>query len=79
VGSDDDVLATAWELATRLAAGPTVAYGQIKRQLLVGSSGTLDEALETEAKAQRTCGVTADHRSATAAFVAKKKPTFAGR
>ena len=78
VPADDDVLPTAQELAARLAAGPTVAYGQIKRQLLAGASGALDEALAIEAEAQRICGATADHRAATAAFVAKQKPTFTG-
>jgi len=75
---DDQVLPAALALATRLAAGPTIAYGQIKRQLLVGASGSLDQALEAEADAQRICGATADHRNATAAFVAKQKPTFTG-
>jgi 2-(1,2-epoxy-1,2-dihydrophenyl)acetyl-CoA isomerase len=78
VGSDDEVLPAAQELAARLAAGPTVAYGQIKRQLVVGAAGTLDEALALEAEAQRISGATADHRNATAAFVAKQKPTFTG-
>jgi 2-(1,2-epoxy-1,2-dihydrophenyl)acetyl-CoA isomerase len=78
-GSDEEVLPTAQELAARLAAGPTVAYAQIKRQLLAGASGTLDEALTIEAEAQRICGATEDHRAATAAFVAKEKPRFAGR
>jgi 2-(1,2-epoxy-1,2-dihydrophenyl)acetyl-CoA isomerase len=75
---DDQVLPTARALAARLAAGPTIAYGQIKRQLLVGASGTLDEALNAEAEAQRILGATADHRNATVAFVAKQKPTFTG-
>lgn len=78
VDSDDAVLPAAQELAARLAAGPTIAYGQIKRQLLIGAAGTLEEALETEADAQRICGETADHHSATAAFVAKQKPTYTG-
>ncbi|HEX6870874.1 MAG TPA: enoyl-CoA hydratase-related protein [Micromonosporaceae bacterium] len=78
VGTDEEVLPAAQELAERLARGPTVAYGQIKRQLLIGASGTLDEALDAEAAAQATCATTTDHRSATAAFVAKEKPTFAG-
>jgi 2-(1,2-epoxy-1,2-dihydrophenyl)acetyl-CoA isomerase len=78
VDDDGQVLATAQTLAARLAAGPTVAYGQIKRQLLVGASGTLDEALDAEAEAQHICGATADHRTATAAFVAKHPPTFTG-
>jgi 2-(1,2-epoxy-1,2-dihydrophenyl)acetyl-CoA isomerase len=76
VDDDEKVLPAAQELAARLAAGPTVAYGQIKRELLVGFSSTLDQALDTEAEAQRRTGATADHRNATAAFVAKQLPTF---
>jgi 2-(1,2-epoxy-1,2-dihydrophenyl)acetyl-CoA isomerase len=76
--TDDDVLTAAQTFAARLAAGPTIAYGQIKRQLLIGAAGTLDEALDAEAEAQRICGATADHRNATAAFVAKTPPTFTG-
>jgi 2-(1,2-epoxy-1,2-dihydrophenyl)acetyl-CoA isomerase len=79
VDDDEKVLPAAQELAARLAAGPTVAYGAIKRQLSVGTAGTLSDALAAEAQAQAICGATADHRSATAAFVAKQKPTFAGR
>ncbi len=76
--SDDDVLTAGQELAARLAAGPTIAYGQIKRELLVGAAGTLNEALDAEAEAQRICGATADHRDSTLAFVAKQRPTFTG-
>ena len=78
VSADEEVLPAAQELAARLASGPTVAYGQIKRQLLAGASGDLDQALEAEAEAQRIAGATDDHRNATAAFVAKEKPTFTG-
>jgi 2-(1,2-epoxy-1,2-dihydrophenyl)acetyl-CoA isomerase len=76
--TDESVLAAAQEFAARLAAGPTVAYGQIKRQLLIGGSGPLDQALNAEAEAQRTAGATDDHRNAVHAFVAKEKPTFTG-
>jgi 2-(1,2-epoxy-1,2-dihydrophenyl)acetyl-CoA isomerase len=71
------VLPAAHELAARLAAGPTLAYAQLKRELL-GAGGGLAEALEVEADAQAICGATADHRNATAAFVAKQQPTFTG-
>jgi 2-(1,2-epoxy-1,2-dihydrophenyl)acetyl-CoA isomerase len=77
-GSDDEVLPAAQELAARLASGPTVAYGQIKRQLLASHLGPLEDTLALEADAQRICGETADHRAATASFVAKEKPTFSG-
>jgi 2-(1,2-epoxy-1,2-dihydrophenyl)acetyl-CoA isomerase len=77
VDDDEAVLPTAQQLAARLAAGPTVAYGAIKRELL--AAVTLADALTAEAQAQALTGGTADHRAATTAFVAKQKPTFTGR
>lgn len=78
VDDDEQVLPAAQELAARLAVGPTVAYGAIKRQLSIGGAGTLSEALAAEAQAQTLCGRTADHRAATTAFVNKEKPLFQG-
>jgi 2-(1,2-epoxy-1,2-dihydrophenyl)acetyl-CoA isomerase len=79
VDTDDAVLPAAQELATRLAAGPTVAYREIKASLAYAASATLADALEREAEAQAVTGRSQDHRDATAAFVAKQKPTFSGR
>jgi 2-(1,2-epoxy-1,2-dihydrophenyl)acetyl-CoA isomerase len=79
VDSDDDVLPRAQALAARLAAGPTIAYAAIKRELSVGDAGTLADALSAEAQAQAITGATADHRNATAAFVKKEKAIFEGR
>ena len=78
---DDDaqVLPVAQELAARLAAGPTVAYGAIKRELSIGDAGTLSDALAAEAQAQAICGATADHKAAVSAFVNKQKPVYEGR
>ncbi len=77
---DDDaaVLPAAQELAARLAAGPTVAYGEIKRELSIGDGGTLSDTLAAEAQAQTRCAATSDHRSAVDAFVNKQRPTFTG-
>jgi 2-(1,2-epoxy-1,2-dihydrophenyl)acetyl-CoA isomerase len=79
VDDDELVLPSAQELAARLAVGPTVAYGAIKRELSVGTTGSLSEALAAEAEAQAASGATADHRNATKAFAAKEKPVFEGR
>jgi 2-(1,2-epoxy-1,2-dihydrophenyl)acetyl-CoA isomerase len=76
---DAQVLPVAQELAARLAAGPTVAYGAIKRELSIGDAGTLSDALAAEAQAQAICGATTDHREAVESFVAKQRPTFQGR
>jgi 2-(1,2-epoxy-1,2-dihydrophenyl)acetyl-CoA isomerase len=79
VDSDDEVLPAAQALAGRLADGPTAAYGQIKKELSVAAAGTLADALAAEAAAQAHLGATTDHRAATAAFVAKQRPSFTGR
>lgn len=78
VDDDEQVLPAALELAARLAAGPTVAYAQIKRQLAAGAAGPLSDALAVEADAQAVCGQTTDHRASTAAFVQKQRPVFQG-
>ena len=78
VDDDEQVLPAAQELAARLAAGPTVAYGAIKRELSIGDAGTLSDALAAEAQARGDLRATADHRAAVTAFVAKQKPTFTG-
>jgi len=76
---DDRVLATAHELAARLAAGPTLAYAAIKESLAFGESASLEETLVKEDELQARCGATEDHRAATAAFLAKRPVTFHGR
>ena len=77
VADDAEVEPRARELATELAAGPSLAYAQIKQQLRF--RGDFDAALDGEAAAQAACGFSTDHASAVASFVAKEKPTFHGR
>ncbi len=74
----DHVLPAAQELAARLAAGPTAAYAAIKESIAYAADATLAQALAKEAELQSAAGATDDHRSATAAFVAKQQPVFTG-
>ena len=69
----------AMALARRLAEGPRLAYGYMKRNLLAAESGTLAEVLELEAFHQARTALTEDHREARQAFVEKRKPRFTGR
>jgi 2-(1,2-epoxy-1,2-dihydrophenyl)acetyl-CoA isomerase len=69
----------AFELAARLAAGPTAAYAAIKQQLAYSATHPLAAALEREGELQNALGGTADHQDATAAFLHKEKPIFHGR
>lgn len=75
----EKVQEAALELALRLAAGPTVAFGVVKRTLAYAAQHSLTEALEYEADQQALAGATEDHRSATSAFLAKQRAAFLGR
>lgn len=75
---DDDLAAEAQALARRLAAGPTRAYGLIRRTLRHGWSSTYTAALVAEAEAQRAAGNSADCAEAVDAFLTKRAPVFRG-
>lgn len=79
VVADEDVLTTAKDLATRMAAGPTTAYATIKAALRLAAASDLPTALAQEARGQLAAGMTVDHREAVEAFVAKRPATFTGR
>jgi len=66
-------------LAARLAAGPTAAYGAIRRSVAHSAGHDLASSLAFEADMMAVTGSTEDHRGAVEAFVAKRKPVFEGR
>ena len=76
---DDELAARTTELATALAAGPTVAFGAVRRALAYSTSHDLEQALAGEAELMSLTGATADHAGAITAFLAKQPPTFTGR
>jgi len=71
--------ATVTELAGRLAAGPTLALGSMRRSVAYAADHTFEEALTFEGQMMNRTGSTEDHRAAVAAFVAKEKPVFNAR
>ena len=79
VVSPDDLAGEVATLAGRLAAGPTRAYGAMRRSVTYAAGHDTDEALEFERQMMNATGATDDHRAAVAAFVAKEKPVFTGR
>ncbi len=74
-----DLAAEAATLAARLAAGPTVAYGAIRRSVAFSAGHGFEESLGFEAEMMTLTGATEDHRNAVGSFVAKQRPTFTGR
>ncbi|MGE0178565.1 MAG: enoyl-CoA hydratase-related protein [Sphingomonas sp.] len=76
---DDRLLDEARALAGRLAAGPTVAYGLLRRLARDAEQSSLTEALAAERLAQRDAGRTDDFKGAVMAFLQKQTPRFEGR
>jgi len=74
-----ELLATAQEMARRLAAGPTLAYGQTKLLFNRTFENDLAAQLKDEARAIGLCAGTDDHRAGVEAFLAKRPPRFVGR
>ena len=74
------VLEAAIAFAAPLAEGPTMTLGKIKQNLALSTGGgSLAQCFDLEAHNHIQCASTADHKEAAAAFVAKRKPVFAGR
>ena len=79
VVEDEHLESEAVLLATRLAQGPTVALGLVRRLARDAEQVSLTDALAAERLAQRDAGSTQDFRAAVMAFLQKHQPRFEGR
>jgi 2-(1,2-epoxy-1,2-dihydrophenyl)acetyl-CoA isomerase len=70
--------ATVQAMAERLASGPFVAIQQTKANLREALNGTLESALEAEARNQAKNFRSADFVEGVMAFLQKRKPNFKG-
>ena len=66
-------------LAQRLASGPTLAYGAMKRLMRASMDHTLPEQLAAEKDAFVHCAGTEDFRAGVEAFHQRQSPQFVGR
>ena len=75
----DELADVVAELAGTLAAGPTLAYGSIRRAVAYSAGHTLTESLAREGEYMSLTGASEDHAAAVSAFLAKESPVFTGR
>jgi enoyl-CoA hydratase/carnithine racemase len=79
VVDDDELAASTGQLATRLAQGPTLAYGTTKVLLSRELDMDLGSSIELEAFTQALLMTTDDHAEFFAAFTEKRPPEWTGR
>ena len=78
VVASEDFQAAVDQVAEKFAAGPTLAYGSIRRSVAFSAGHDLGASLAQEAEFMALTGASSDHRAAVAAFLAKEPPTFTG-
>ncbi|MBM3227040.1 MAG: 2-(1,2-epoxy-1,2-dihydrophenyl)acetyl-CoA isomerase, partial [Candidatus Tectomicrobia bacterium] len=66
-------------LATRLAQGPTLAYGLVKTGLYQSQTMPLEDVLNLETRNQTMAARSQDRAEGVAAFREKRQPRFIGR
>ncbi len=79
VVDDAALMATATEVARKLADGPTMALARIKGALAQSSANDLSAQLDVERDYQRELGRSDDFREGVTAFLGKRKPDFKGK
>ncbi len=76
---DADLQAQAFALAERLANGPTLALGLMRKGIAVALEQTYEAALNTEAEHQSMAANSADAREGGQSFLERRKPVFTGK
>jgi 2-(1,2-epoxy-1,2-dihydrophenyl)acetyl-CoA isomerase len=76
---DDALEAETQAISRRLADGPTITLGYIKKNLNAAESGSLGQVFDMEATHHPASSLTEDHREAARAFVEKRPPVYKGR
>jgi 2-(1,2-epoxy-1,2-dihydrophenyl)acetyl-CoA isomerase len=76
---DGELRAEAMALATRLAAGPSLAFGRARKLIRDAWDNTLETHMRLETEVIADMAQSADAREGIQAFLEKRRPTFGGR
>ena len=79
VCEDEVLMEQAQKIASKLAVGPTRAYGKVKDMLLTTLSNTLETQMEIETRNIAEMSGSPDGQEGINAFLQKRKPTFSGQ
>ncbi len=79
VYADDELEQATQTFAQKMASGPRIALGYMKKNMNAAEVGSLAQCFDLEAMHHSRCGMTEDHKEATKAFVEKRKPVFHSR
>lgn len=75
----DKLMATAMDVADRIAKGPGLAIGRAKTLLRLSEKSQLEEHLAAERHMISISGTTEDFREGVTAFAEKREPKFKGK
>jgi len=78
VVQDDELMKEAEALAKKLANGPTLSFGSVKRLLNKTFSETLESQMGLEARGIANMTKTQDAKEGIAAFIERRRPDFTG-
>tara|TARA_B100000745_G_C19796358_1_gene261782 strand:- start:64 stop:459 length:396 start_codon:yes stop_codon:yes gene_type:complete len=79
VTPDEQLESETMAMADKMANGPRIALGYMKRNMNAAETGTLSDCLDLEAWHHTRTGMTDDHKEAARAFVEKRTPVFKGQ
>lgn len=79
VVADAELEARALAVAEKLAGGPTLAYGEVKRLFLRFGAAQMEAQMEDEAQTLTRIAASGDAQEAIAAFLQKRPPVFSGK
>ena len=79
VVDDEQLSATAQQMALHFASQPTYGLSLIKQAINAAETNTLDAQLDLERDYQRLAGRSDDYREGVSAFLAKRAPNFTGK